>query len=796
MIGFETFLHAVNTTLGRSISSDEDPDQFDAIQSSPGDSLYIVAGPGSGKTTVMALRVLKLIIVDDVDPGSIVVTTFTKKAASELRSRILGWGDQMREALIGMTSDVGTQQALLTLDFNQIMTGTLDSISESVLKDHREPGEAAPTVIESFIANAMMVRFGLLDHGRYRNGDLKEYLKEMSGSSNNFSVSDMASTLLEIKDRICHDQVDCDLFRDQCTDVGGRIALEAIDAYQQTLTERLLYDFARIEQDFYEKLQQGRLENFTSGIRFILVDEYQDTNLLQERIYFILARYAQQNGGSITVVGDDDQSIYRFRGATVDLFTQFLDRIRDQVGITPRTIYLSRNYRSTRNIVDLINDFIFLDEDFQPMRVAEKPPIRHARRTQHRNYPVLGIFRQNIDELSQDMARFIEALLSPQGITIEWNGESFHIRVDQQRGSPNDICILCSTPQEYKNSGEVKFPGALRENLANLPTPVSVFNPRGQNIQDIPEIQVFCGLLLECIDPVGTIEATLRIPNDVRLYFSQWRNAARGYITTYNPRVNGLSLAEYVQAWRERCPLNTPTWNVREVPLVDIAYHLVSWIPEMQSDVEGLVYLEIVMRTITQSTLFTSFGGQIIFDSDNPVLEEKSIKDALQGIFVPLASGAIEINEELLETLPRNRLPIMSIHQAKGLEFPVVIVDIGSEFRTEHPKQRFKRFPEDGGKTCRMEDELRQHSPLLRPQRTGINRAFDDLQRLYFVAFSRPEDLLVLVGLTGVRDGVRNAKGHVKHIPHVATGWDRRGTWHWGPGLRRHLHHLPPGGNR
>lgn len=795
MIAFDLFLRAVNTTLGRSISPNDDPDQYDAIQSPPEESLYIVAGPGSGKTTVMALRVLKLIFVNDVDPGSILVTTFTKKAATELRSRILGWGDQVRGVLIGLTSDGGIRHNLESLDFNQIMTGTLDSISESVLKDHREPGEAAPTVIESFIANAIMVRFGLFEEGRFRNGDLKEYLKEMSGSSYDLTVSEMASTLLEIKDRVCHDQVDCDRFREQCIDEGGRIAMEAIDAYQRALTSRLLYDFARIEQEFYDKLRQGRLENFTSGIQFILVDEYQDTNLLQERIYFTLAQYTRQNGGSITVVGDDDQSIYRFRGATVDLFTQFLERIRTQVGITPRTVYLSRNYRSTRNIVDMINDFILLDSEFQPMRVADKPPIRYARRTQHRNYPIFGIFRHNIDELSRDVTRFIEALFSPEGITIECNGESFHLAADPHRGSPNDICVLCSTPQEYKPTGEIKFPGALREDLADLPIPINVFNPRGQNIQDIWEIQVFCGLLLECMDPGRTVESTLRVPNDVRMYFTQWRNVAQTYCASCERRVNGLSLSEYMQAWQERHPLNTPTWSAREVPLVDIAYHLVSWIPEMQSDVEGLVYLEMVMRTITQSTLFTSFGAQIIFDPDNPLLEEKSIKDALQGIFIPLASGAIEINEELLETLPRNRLPIMSIHQAKGLEFPVVIVDVGSEFKKDHPRQRFKRFPDDGGKTCRIEDELRQHSPLAVPRRSGINRAFDDLKRVYFVAFSRPEDLLVLVGLIGMRDGVRYKSGRISYIPHVATGWDRRGTWHWGPGLR-HLHHLPPGGRR
>lgn len=173
-----------------------------------------------------------------------------------------------------------------------------------------------------------------------------------------------------------------------------------------------------------------------------------------------------------------------------------------------------------------------------------------------------------------------------------------------------------------------------------------------------------------------------------------------------------------------------------------------------------------------------------------PELQEKSIRDAIRGIFIPLATGAIDINEDLLETVPQDRVPIMSIHQAKGLEYPMVIVDVGSEFKTEHHTQRFKRYPSEGGPTCNLEDELRRYSPLKEPVRTGRDRVFDDLMRLYFVAFSRAQDVLLIVGLTSVRDGYLTC-GRLprrRFIPHVATGWDREENWHWGQGLPDIIH--------
>jgi DNA helicase-2/ATP-dependent DNA helicase PcrA len=737
--------------------------------------------------------------VDDIEPSNILVTTFTRKAAAELRSRILGWGDQLiRKFREDFSYDNHIRNQLENLDLSRVIIGTIDSIAEEILGDYRAPGDKLPAVIESFVSKGLMVR-QLFNHGRFRNRDLRDYLVQLNGSSfglvsrSNLKPDKAAEMLCEIKDRFFHDQVDVSQFRNSLSHSGIPVVCDTIQDYLNELNSRGLFDFALLEQEFLNRLRDGALNRFLQQLRFILIDEYQDTNLLQEQIYFEMARAALENGGSITVVGDDDQSLYRFRGATVDLFQEFRNRISDNLRANPQTINLSRNYRSTSNIVDFCNNFITLDQHYQNARVQNKPHIIPARSQPYDNYPILGMFRDTVEELAHDLARFIHSVIYGGGVQIQDSHGQYNIQIDPNRGGPGDIAVLCSSPREFDSRGRQRLPRLLRDELSQLSPPIQVFNPRGQNLELTPEVQQLCGLILECIDPNENVQNMLNLPRNVVSIFNEWRDVARSYIDT-NPPPHNPTLREFVDAWQNRRILLRREDRVDpEVPLISLVYKLVTWIPRMQDDIEGLVYLEAITRTINQAGLIGNFGGQIIFDPSDS-RSESSIREALWNIFVPIATGTIEINEDLLETIPSNRLNIMSIHQAKGLEFPLVIVDVGSDFRENHYAHAFKRFPRlnrvgrvDRISSVNMEEELRPYSPLGTPQRHAIDRAFDDLIRQYFVAFSRARDVLMLVGLNSVRNGYFKKIGR-KEIPNIATGWDRNGNWRWGRGLPNIIH--------
>ena len=824
MIDYNEFEEIVVNVLERDISSNED--QKLAISSPKDQSLFIVAGPGSGKTTVMVLKILKFIFVDDVSPNEILATTFTRKAASELLSRILSWGDKIKSKLIasymdkmfsGEISDDSIIKEINRIDFNQINIGTIDSIADELLRIHRQAGTSQPILIEDFVANSVMINECLLKEDRYKHDSLQEYLAEITGKQSNTdekpkvkNLTMMASILIEIKEHIYYNMIDINniLKNIQSTEIGKQLALKLILEYVEILKGQNIYDFAMLETEFLRRLDSDSLSTFLNDIKIILVDEYQDTNLLQESIYFKIAESAIGNGGNITVVGDDDQSLYRFRGASVDLFTNFIERIA-KIGIEAREVNLKTNYRSTENIIDLCNDFVELDDEYQSARVKEKPKIEvpSLNADDPNQVPILGMFRNNEQILSNDLARFIDEL-NRNGIVkrkikrvltkednqkfnsdnkttlINYRDKGFDLAEGEDEivielgdeGSAEDIAFLTYSPKELTATGSRTFTFALKKQLARLRHPIDVFNPRGQDLQNIDCVAVFCGLMLECIDPNSRYQRTNdKLPNAASRNMTVWRRKANSYIKDVNPEPHSpVSLEKFVTHWQIRHPFSSDESKDIKWPtkanLMELAYKLVSWIPEFQEDDEGVVYLKAITQTITQTSFFNKYSANIDFSS--PEAEKESINEALLNIFVPIASGGVQIDENYFEVIPSNRFNIMSIHQAKGLEFPLVIVDVGSRFKKNLSKDANLRFPKDADSSSIIQDRVKKYSSMSNNNRDSKDMAFDDLTRLYFVAFSRAKDVLLLVGLNPNIDGYKQNEKQMK-IPNVALGWNR-----------------------
>ena len=824
MIDYKEFEEIVVNVLERDISSNED--QKLAISSPKDQSLFIVAGPGSGKTTVMVLKILKFIFVDDVSPNEILATTFTRKAASELLSRILSWGDKIKSKLIanymdkmfsGEITDDSIIKEINRIDFNQINIGTIDSIADELLRIHRQAGTSQPILIEDFVANSVMINECLLKDDRYKHDSLQEYLADITGKQSNTeqkpkvkNLTMMASILIEIKEHIYYNMVDINKILEniQPTELGKQLALKLILEYAEILKSQNIYDFAMLETEFLRRLNSDSLNVFLNDIKIILVDEYQDTNLLQESIYFKIAESAIENGGNITVVGDDDQSLYRFRGASVDLFTNFIERIA-KIGIEAKEVNLKTNYRSTENIIDLCNDFVELDDEYQSARVKEKPKIEvpSFNEDDSNQVPILGMFRNNEQLLATDLAKFIDEL-NRNGIVkrkikrvltkddnkkfnsdnkttlINYRDKGFDLAEGEDEivielgddGSAEDIAFLTFSPKELTATGSRTFNFVLKKQLGRLRHPIEVFNPRGQDLQNIDCVAVFCGLMLECIDPSSRYQITNdKLPNSASLNMKAWRRKAISYMNDVNPEPHSpVSLEKFVTHWQIRHPFSSDESSDMKWPtkasLMELAYKLVSWIPEFQEDDEGVVYLKAITQTITQTSFFNKYSANIDFSS--PEAEKESINEALLNIFVPIASGGVQIDENLFEVIPSNRFNIMSIHQAKGLEFPLVIVDVGSRFKKNLAKDANLRFPKNADSSSIIQDSIRKYSSLYTNDRDSKDMAFDDLTRLYFVAFSRAKDVLLLVGLNPNIDGYKQNEKQMK-IPNVALGWNR-----------------------
>lgn len=195
MISEDKFIELVDTVLDRNIS--ENINQKEAIMADISNSQYIVAGPGSGKTTVLVLKILKYFFVDDVNLDEVIVTTFTKKAARELNNRTIEWAKLLCGAL-----DIP-----LPKSFNSLMIGTLDSIAEDYVSKVRDID-----VIDNFTSSAVMMQT-LLDGERNTDKRLKQFFKQLKNNSGGVNTAEMNNLVQDIRERLVYDMVDYDAIK-------------------------------------------------------------------------------------------------------------------------------------------------------------------------------------------------------------------------------------------------------------------------------------------------------------------------------------------------------------------------------------------------------------------------------------------------------------------------------------------------------------------------------------------------------------------------------------------------------
>ncbi len=720
MISEKDYIKLIEEELGFDLEFNSQ--QKEAILSPLDENQYIVAGPGSGKTTVLVLKILKYIFVDDLTFENILVTTFTKKAAKEIKERIINWYSLLSERL----------NCKNNFNFDNFLIGTLDSIAEELVSEYVDV-----EVIDNFTSSAIMMQNLLVDE-RNKDKKLKQFTKNLKNSMGGASTSEINNLIQSIKERIYYDMLDEKELRNNAN--RELILYDILEDYTSQLENRNIMDYAMLEYKFNEILSTEQIKRL-NNVSVLLIDEYQDTNLLQEEIYFKIAQYTKLNKGNITVVGDDDQSLYRFRGATISLFTKYLERVHDKLGICPKTIFLEVNYRSTGSIINFANDFIGLDNKYQKSRTMDKPPILATNDTVD-GLPVLGMFRNNIEELTTDLSNLLYDLKMGNDYFVTVKGTEHNISMKNH--SPS-IAVLTNSPKEISAYNKKRLPFYIRESLSYKDEDIVVFNPRGQSIETTDIVSLICGLILISIDPTSSTEKQLdNLPPHTKNTLKTWRHYAQEYINNENKELSSyadeIKLSELLEDIENECSNLLSESN------------------------ENVIYHDIIMETISQTDNAINDDGLL------------SVNQIFWHILVPIASGAIDIDDDMFDVSLEENINIMSIHQSKGLEFDVVIVDVGSDIFNNSSNSAFKRFPKNGGLEHNLEKYLNINSI---DDITGLDKAFDDLIRRYFVAYTRAKSILILVGLNSMRYGYKGDFQDKIEIQNVATGWSRDKVWHW-----------------
>jgi DNA helicase-2/ATP-dependent DNA helicase PcrA len=313
--------------------ADLNPAQREAVLATEG-PLLVIAGAGSGKTRVLTYRVAHLINAVGAKPNEILAITFTNKAAGEMRERL--------ERLLGRSG-----RGLWILTFHAACGRIL----------RREAPRLGYRSNFTIYDQADQIRL------------VKQCLEELERDPKRFTPRGIHNQISHAKDRL----IGPDEYANQVQSFYDQTVADVYQLYQRRLFASNAVDFddlLMLTVDVLERFPEA-LEKWQKAFRYILVDEYQDTNHAQYRLLQLLS----QPDMNVCAVGDPDQSIFAFRGADIN---NILDFERDFLGT--RTIALEQNYRSTNSILDAANAVISNNRERKPKdlwsELGDGDPVR------------------------------------------------------------------------------------------------------------------------------------------------------------------------------------------------------------------------------------------------------------------------------------------------------------------------------------------------------------------------------------------------------------------------------------
>ena len=630
LLSDEKFFELVEEIGGKRLNKE----QKEAITYADG-PLKVVAGPGSGKTEVIVLRALYLIAVKGVNPRSIFLVTFTKKASEEFFSRFVTYAGALKEKV-----------KELSFEPYDIYAGTLHSLALRVMEEFQFSRFERYRLLEDFERDIILFKeFQDLKEGSKYRYFFDFFQLEREGITQEELYLQKLDVLSRLFEFIPQNLVNWRKLRGKKGTLGE--AIELYVRYRKLLKNERRLDYVHAEELFLEFLKseegerflKGDGSDFFPGIEWVMVDEYQDTNPLDEEIYFALAKKSK----NITVVGDDNQALYRFRGAVVDCFIDFEKKCKERFGTEVKVINLSKNYRSDREIVAFINYFITkhlksekdkkVKKAWRRLSVKNKEKIKFASGIKSHEFlgdSVVEVKANSDEELARKCSHFVKELKKRNVIK-----------------SYSDVVLLLPSTREFSKEGE-KLAGYIKDVFTKEGIPV--YNPRSKALVRQKEVATAIGALCE-IFPYKNFQESL----SEKVKF--WKK-------TFNSEAS-QELKEHVRNLKERVEsLERGSFN-----LLEIFYSLLQFEPLKSFKEELLTSLNLAKLSRFLS-LFSQRVGEI-------PIEKGKVKNEwlgeFYGTFLYLLSEK-DADLEEVEVVPEDMFPIMTFHQSKGLEFPIVIV--------------------------------------------------------------------------------------------------------------------------
>ena len=303
------------------------------------DSKYpaaVIAGPGTGKTFTIVQKIISLIKNEGFSPNKILVTTFTKKAANELIERV----------------ESGLKKENIEADTSNMLIGNFHSLALSFLKEYRS---FSNKIFDPFVIDSNMEGY-LLE----KNMNI---FREISNFNDLISYNEVGQ-IMGIFSNITNNLVDLNKLRNS-SNPKDILALEIYLKWADLLDRNNFINYQMILKNFYDLLEDPIYgKKIRDRIDFVIIDEYQDTNKIQEEIAFDLCK-----GKNLMVFGDDDQALYSFRGANPRNLREFDKSCKKKMKTNAKFYELDINYRSNQEIIDKSREFLLKSDAFDEEKI-------------------------------------------------------------------------------------------------------------------------------------------------------------------------------------------------------------------------------------------------------------------------------------------------------------------------------------------------------------------------------------------------------------------------------------------
>ena len=556
--------------------------QKNAVTAPPGPVL-VVAGPGSGKTRVLTHRAAYLIAEGQVQPFHMMAVTFTNKAAEEMKKRI--------DTLLGRFT-------------RGLTVGTFHSTCAGIL---RVEADHIPV-------NQNYVIFDADDQLRV----VKQVLKEFNYNEKDYRPQRIHGIISAAKNELYLPE-DMPIFNR-----WDKVAVEVYEAYQKILLSSNAFDFddLLLWMAFLLRDNEGVREKYSRRFEHILVDEFQDTNMAQYTLLKYLASYHR----NIFVVGDSDQSIYRWRGADYRNVRRFEEDFSDA-----EVILLDQNYRSTQNILDTAMAIIDRNTNRKPKKLftergkGELITIREAFDEHQQAAFVVDIIKQQLREESAEVSDF--------AIMYRTNAQS---RIVEE--------AFLSTRIPYRLVGAQRFYGR----------------------REVKDIIAYLRVIVNPDDVVSLrrIINTPRRKIGVKTFGDLLQNAAS----------KGLTAGDFLLTLTEEESPNKEVFNKSTAArLSGFAQLLKKW----RNLVESLPPVEMIDQILEDIDyrIYLEDGSDEGFERWENVDELRRLAAEYQtvGLFKFLENVALISDQDTLDA-DKEGVTLLTLHAAKGLEFKQVLI--------------------------------------------------------------------------------------------------------------------------